>query len=97
MVEHQRTATSDSTDLSHRICLSFAQSKQCAHGAIMCMLLAEHTTLTLVNKLKLMGGRDMLQLEDRTRSTVGGIPNTGSVGGNAVLLPERRPPARRHR
>lgn len=30
---------SDSTGLSHRSCLSFIQSKQCAHGAIMCMLL----------------------------------------------------------
>lgn len=39
----------------------------------------------------------MLQLEDGTRSTAGGISNTGGLAGNAVLLPERRPPARRHR
>lgn len=60
---------------------------------------------TLAKKVKLMGGvvvvvvegENMLQLEDGTPSTVGGIPNTGSLAGNAVLLPERRPPARRHK
>lgn len=55
MVKRQRTVMSNSTGLSHRICSSFIQSKQCAHGAIMCMLLLENTIQTVVYKLKLMG------------------------------------------